>query len=407
VKQAVFARKIIFVRRAQIILPQPMNPTHEPFPSQGLHPNLHCTRARGFTALKIQCSPQYPHSFKTALVLREALVDVRHDPERRRVAADKARGHRRRRRRRRGALALGARRGGRGRDGRRAPERRGGGGRRREAELLAEVRDRVREPLVDGEARLPVEDAAREPNVRAALARVVLRRGEVADLHLLVDEATDLVRKVEDRLLVRVADVDGRGVVGIHELDEAADEVRDLLEGARLRALALNRERLALERLDDEVRDDAAVVRVHARAKRVEDARDAHLNALLLRLDVAERLRDALALVLAGARAPRVDVAPVALRLRVDFRVALDFRSGGEEKARLDALREAEHVERAHRADLDRLDRVQHLLRRRGWAREVIDLVHLEEERLDHVVLAEGKVRVACGGQRKGEEGGG
>jgi hypothetical protein len=69
--------------------------------------------------------------------------------------------------------------------------------------------------------------------------------------------------------------------------------------------------------LDDEVAHNAAVANVHAWAKRVEDAGDAHLHAFLVLVRVAHGLRDALALVVARPRAKRVHVAPVRLRLRV------------------------------------------------------------------------------------------
>ena len=110
---------------------------------------------------------------------------------------------------------------------------------------------------------------------------------------------------------------------------------------------------LALERLDDKVGDDAAVVSRHARAVRVEDAGDAHVDLVLSLVAVRQRFcfsrvvvirglgssvdpmhrrRQAtirtchtLALVVAGADADRVDVAPVRLVLRVHLRVAVDF----------------------------------------------------------------------------------
>ena len=56
---------------------------------------------------------------------------------------------------------------------------------------------------------------------------------------------------------------------------------------------------------------------MHARAKRVEDACDAHLDSILVRVSIAKRLCNALGLVVACTRADGVDVAPVGLRLRV------------------------------------------------------------------------------------------
>lgn len=76
--------------------------------------------------------------------------------------------------------------------------------------------------------------------------------------------------------------------------------------------------------LDDKVADDAAVANVHSRAKRVEDAHNAHLHAALLLVGVTHCLCNALAFVVACARAIGVDVAKVRFRLRVDL-------FGGEE----------------------------------------------------------------------------
>ena len=62
------------------------------------------------------------------------------------------------------------------------------------------------------------------------------------------------------------------------------------------------RDGLVLQRLQDEIGDDAAVVHVHARPIRVEDARHAHLHALLFGVGVAQRLRHPLALVVTRPR---------------------------------------------------------------------------------------------------------
>ena len=77
---------------------------------------------------------------------------------------------------------------------------------------------------------------------------------------------------------------------------------------------------------------------------------------------------------------------PGAFRLRVDVGVAVDFRGGGLEDAGADAPCEHQHVQRAEHVRLHRLDGVVLVVNGRGGAGEVVDLVHLKEERLAHVV---------------------
>ena len=65
----------------------------------------------------------------------------------------------------------------------------------------------------------------------------------------------------------------------------------------------------------------------------------------------------ALALVVAGADANRVDPAPVAFHLRVHLGVAIDLRSRGLEDWHAQALDEVEQVDGAQHARLGGLDR--------------------------------------------------
>ena len=66
-------------------------------------------------------------------------------------------------------------------------------------------------------------------------------------------------------------------------------------------------------------------LRVHARAVGVEDARDLDLELVLAMIVEEQRLGAALALVVAGARTDRIDVAPVVLGLRVHRGIAVDL----------------------------------------------------------------------------------
>jgi len=102
-----------------------------------------------------------------------------------------------------------------------------------------------------------------------------------------------------------------------------------VLEAPGLLAFAVHGDVLVLEGLDDEVRNDAAVIRVHPWSKRVEDAGNSNIDLVLVPVRVHHRLGDALALVVARPRTDRVDVAPVALALRMLFWVAVNFAENG------------------------------------------------------------------------------
>ena len=167
----------------------------------------------------------------------------------------------------------------------------------------------------------------------------------------------------------------GQVLARLGEQDQPADEVVDEAEAARLRAVAEHRQRLLLERLADEGRDRAAVVRSHARPVGVEDAHDRRVDALLAVVGHRQRLGVALGLVVDAARADRVDVAPVGLRLRMHLRVAVHLARRGEQEARPLHLGEAERVVRAVRADLERLQRQPQVVDRARRAREVVDEV--------------------------------
>ena len=122
-------------------------------------------------------------------------------------------------------------------------------------------------------------------------------------------------------------------------------------------------------------RDRATVVRPHARAVGVEDPDDRRVDALLAVVRHRQRLGVALRLVVDAARADRVDVAPVGLRLRVHLRIAVDLARRGEQEPRALHLGEAERVVRAVRADLERLQRQAQVVDRARRAREVVDEV--------------------------------
>ena len=176
-------------------------------------------------------------------------------------------------------------------------------------------------------------------------------------------------------------------MAGLGEPDDAVDQVGDVAERARLGAVAEHGDRPVLQRLAQERRDRAAVVRAHARAVGVEDAHDRRVDALLAVVGHRQRLGVALGLVVDAARADRVHVAPVGLGLRMDLRVAVDLGRRGDQEARAVLLGQPERVVGAVGADLERVQRQPQVVDRRGRRGEVVDEVDrlVDEERLDDV----------------------
>ena len=106
------------------------------------------------------------------------------------------------------------------------------------------------------------------------------------------------------------------------------------------------------------------------------------ISQLVLAVIVEEqRLGAALAFIIAGARADRVDVAPVVFGLRMNIGIAVDLRRRRLENLALQPLGEAQHVDGAMHAGLGRLHRIVLIVDGRGGAGEIVDLVDLDVER--------------------------
>jgi hypothetical protein len=111
----------------------------------------------------------------------------------------------------------------------------------------------------------------------------------------------------------------------LHQPQEPFDQVIDIAERARLLAIAIDGDVVAPQRLHDEVRHHAAVLRVHARAIGVEDPRHLDLQPVLAVIVEEQRLGAPLSFIVARARPDRVDVAPVVFGLRMDCRITVHF----------------------------------------------------------------------------------
>lgn len=184
---------------------------------------------------------------------------------------------------------------------------------------------------------------------------------------------SDSLGKVDDGKLVRRANVDGAGFGTVHKKDQSIDQVVDVLERSGLLAVTVNSHILTLERLDDKVRDNSAVVRVHSGTECVEDTSNTDLDIVLSHVAISEGLGNSLALVVAGSGTDTVDMAPVLLTLRVLFGVAVDLGRRGDEESRLGSLGKTQHIECTHERGLDGLDRVVLVVGRRGRASKMVD----------------------------------
>src|SRR5579863_1964562 len=111
--------------------------------------------------------------------------------------------------------------------------------------------------------------------------------------------------------------------IAAREADDAFDQVIDVTKAPRLAAVAVNREPLATESLHHEVRDDAAVAGVQARAIGVEDAHHARIHAARTVVSHDHGFAEALGFVVDRARTNWIDVSPIGFLLRMLERVAI------------------------------------------------------------------------------------
>jgi len=174
-----------------------------------------------------------------------------------------------------------------------------------------------------------------------------------------------------------------------HVAPHRAYKVVAILEAARLEAVAEERYVLVAEGLHDEVGDYAPVLRVHVGPVGIEYAHHPRIDAVFAAIVGGKCLGAALALVVAAADADGVDVAPVALDLRMHERIAIDFARGGVENLRLRLERKVEHVHHAQDARLHRLHGVVLVVDGARRAGKVVYFVELAPIWLGDVVQDE------------------
>src|SRR5438093_12989309 len=97
--------------------------------------------------------------------------------------------------------------------------------------------------------RLPAEQLPGPGDVRLANLRIVDWQCFEHDLALRRCDQENRLREVENRKLLRVAQVDREMLLALGQEVQATDQVVDVAEAAGLRAVAEDRERPVLERL--------------------------------------------------------------------------------------------------------------------------------------------------------------
>jgi hypothetical protein len=142
-------------------------------------------------------------------------------------------------------------------------------------------------------------------------------------------DVTNQFREFQDSEFVSISDIDWSSFVRVHEGDEAINQIVDVLEGACLLAIAVDGHVLTLESLDDEIGNDASIIRVHYYQKKklvwswdsgnkvltpgtigIENTRDPDIDTVLAVESIGQSLSNTFPFIIASARSDRVHMAP-------------------------------------------------------------------------------------------------
>ena len=142
----------------------------------------------------------------------------------------------------------------------------------------------------------------------------------------------DALGELQNRDLLRVADVCRQMLIRHHQPVDPLDQVGNVTEAARLLSIPINRQRLADERLINKVWQRAAVIQPHPRPIGIEDSHDMRIHLVIAVIRHSHRFGKALRFVVDAARANGIDVSPVVFVLRRNFRITVTFARGGQKK---------------------------------------------------------------------------
>ena len=192
--------------------------------------------------------------------------------------------------------------------------------------------------------RLPAKNLAGPRDIGATTSGVIRRQTEVLHRRRGPRELSDEVSEFEHGDLLGITQV--HRVIGgrLSRQDEAAHEVGDEAQAARLGPVAVDGEGLATQGLDDEVGDHSPIARGETWPVGIENTHHAHGELVVTVVGVRNRFAEALGFVVDRARTRGIDVAPVVLGLRVNERIAVHLRGRGHHER---GPRIKRHIERA------------------------------------------------------------
>ena len=208
-------------------------------------------------------------------------------------------------------------------------------------ENALEVFDSGQQTVPKRDSRLPIELKPRELDIGLPLPRIVGWQWQVHDFALaLRDQRQHQLRELHHGEFAGVTQIDRADEAGLvfHHADHAFDEIADVLKATGLLARAEHGDVFVLQRLNDEIGDYAPVIRVHVGAVRVEDTDDTNIDLVLPVVVKKQGFGGALALVVTGANADRINSPPVGFRLRMNLGVSVHFAGAGLQDARTGPL---------------------------------------------------------------------
>src|SRR5215203_1384553 len=140
---------------------------------------------------------------------------------------------------------------------------------------IFEIGDRLGKPFAQLDLGFPTELTQGQIDIRLPLPGIVGRQRQELSLRPAPRQLDHEVYKLQHRELDRVAQVDRARdfVCRLHQTNQTVDKVLDIAERARLLSVAIDRYRLILQRLYNEVGNDATIIGAHPGAIRVEDSR--------------------------------------------------------------------------------------------------------------------------------------
>lgn len=93
-----------------------------------------------------------------------------------------------------------------------------------------------------------------------AISSVLRLNGRVILALDFLDDVTDVLCESQDGEFIAVSDVNRASLVRVHQRDQPIHKIMDVLEGARLLAVAVHSHIFALQRLDNKVGDYTAII---------------------------------------------------------------------------------------------------------------------------------------------------